>query len=218
MTVRTKTSQHVPTAEQFRAYQAMYDYFNAVLFLGSLSPVLLNFSRAGRAYGFFAPERWESADARTHEISLNPHHLLTRPAIETTSTLVHEMVHLWQWEQGKTSRRGYHNQEWAEKMQAVGLMPSDTGLPGGRLTGQRMTHYIIDSGPFSLAFAEMPSEHLLPWQALPDPQTAAGGAKKGAMSRNKAVYSCPNGHGKVWGKPELDIRCGICGRRYEDEA
>ena len=38
--------------------------------------------------------------------------------------------------------------EWAKKMEAIGLMPSKTGLPGGEKTGQKMTHYIIPDGLF----------------------------------------------------------------------
>lgn len=43
-------------------------------------------------------------------------------------TIVHEMVHLWQYEFGKPSHRTYHNKE-ADKM-AIGLMPSNTDLGG----------------------------------------------------------------------------------------
>jgi hypothetical protein len=37
-------------------------------------------------------------------------------------------------------------------MERIGLMPSATGAPGGRRTGQRMTHYIIRGGLFDRAF------------------------------------------------------------------
>ena len=32
-------------------------------------------------------------------------------------------------------------------MRAVGLIPSDTGAPGGRQVGQRVSHYIEEGGP-----------------------------------------------------------------------
>jgi hypothetical protein len=50
---------------------------------------------APRQGGFFAPERWEKGNAVKHEISLNPSHLRSRKPIEVASTLVHEMVHLF---------------------------------------------------------------------------------------------------------------------------
>jgi hypothetical protein len=34
-------------------------------------------------------------------------------------------------------RRNYHNKEWAAKMIALGLMPSSTGMVGGKITGAR---------------------------------------------------------------------------------
>ena len=68
-----------PTREQFGAYQAMYDFFNRELFGSELRRVLLNFSRMKHTLGFFAPGRWESDSAVTHEISLNPAYL-SRPA------------------------------------------------------------------------------------------------------------------------------------------
>jgi predicted SprT family Zn-dependent metalloprotease len=54
------------------------------------------------------------------------------------STLVHEMAHQEQEEQGKPSRSGYHNKEWGTFMQQVGLQPSNTGKTGGKVTGQRV--------------------------------------------------------------------------------
>ena len=56
---------------------------------------------------------------------------------QTLSTLVHEMTHLQQQHFGKPSRSGYHNKEWGLLMRAVGLIPSSTGEPGGKETGQR---------------------------------------------------------------------------------
>lgn len=204
----------------------MYDYFNRELYKGSLPPVILNFSRLARTYGFFAPERWNKGEARTHEISLNPSHLKTRPMRETASTLVHEMAHLWQHVHGTPSRRGYHNREWADKMIEIGLQPSDTGAPGGREVGQHMTHYIIDGGPFDRAFKSMPKQYLLPWQAIPEPEdrrkppggpSGPSGGPAGGPSvspKNKIKYSCPNEHGNVWGKPDLSLICGICHAVY----
>ncbi len=203
-----------PTPAQFGAYSGMFDYFNQRLFGGSLPSVLLNFSRLNRAYGFFAPERWAgNGQQRAHEISLNPQHIKTRSPEEVASTLVHEMVHLWQHEQGQPSRTGYHNREWATKMLEVGLVPSDTGQPGGKQTGQHMTHYIDPKGAFACAWSSMPGELWLPWAGIPE-----GERRRTPRTPSKFAYECPKGHGKVWGKPGLDLNCGVCGKRYRSEA
>ena len=60
-----------PTADQFGAYRAAFDYFNERLFAGALPRCLLNFSRKSkRTRGFFAPHRWEGDGGRTHDARL----------------------------------------------------------------------------------------------------------------------------------------------------
>jgi hypothetical protein len=70
------------------------------------------------------------------------------------------MVHLEQHHFGKASRNGYHNKQWAAWMERIGLMPSNTGEPGGKRTGQRMSHYILPDGAFARAFKARTFEDL----------------------------------------------------------
>jgi hypothetical protein len=72
-----------------------------------------------------------------------------------SAPLVHEMAHVWQHAHGKRTRNGYHNKEWAAKMDELGQLPSDTGQPGGKRTGQKCSHYIAKVGPFAIACAEL---------------------------------------------------------------
>src|SRR6202035_5934647 len=74
---------------------------------------------------------------------------------ENLSTLVHEMVHLWQFHHGKAGRGGYHNREFSQKMFEIGLITSDTGAPAGKRTGTRMSHYVAVNGPFHRACCEL---------------------------------------------------------------
>jgi hypothetical protein len=203
------STKHTPTSEQFTAFQKQFDYFNRMLFGKQLPAVLLNFSRKANTYGFFAPDRWTNADGtKTHEISLNPAYLAERAPEATSSTIVHEMVHLWQHEAGTPSRRGYHNEQWAVRMRQSGLMPSSTGQPGGEWVGYAVSHYIIEGGAFEAAFHAMPKEYAFPWQSW-EPTTRAGKKK---VERNKVKYTCPTCNINAWGKPGLHLICG------EDEA
>jgi hypothetical protein len=200
-----------PTRTQFDAYSLAYAYFNRNLFGGKLPNCILNFSRKAGSAGFFAPHRWtrRNGSESTHEISLNPD-VLELPPIETMQTLVHEMVHLWQQEFGLPSRRTYHNTEWAEKMQDIGLMPSETGQPGGKKTGQKMCTYVVDGGPFAKAFESMPEKALLPWLARPfAPRPQSGGQKRDQMR-----YQCPECKAIVRGKDGLNIMCGDCNEAF----
>lgn len=203
-----------PTRAQFTAYERMFEYFNRALFANTLPACLLNFSRKARTYGFFAPQRWQGRSEEVrHEISLNPSTLRSRQPIEVASTLVHETVHLWQQDLGRPSRRGYHNAEWASKMDEVGLVPSSTPAPGGARVGQLVSHYIADAGRFAEAFAAMPAEYLLPW-SCEEPQEGRG---KTTRSRNKLKYTCPGCATNVWGKPGLDILCADCDEPFVEE-
>jgi len=226
-----------PTDEQFKKYQELYDYFNRKLFEGKLQPILLNFSRKANSCGFFAFGRWKKDNAKTHEISINPVYMAAAPFRDICQTLVHEMCHLWQFTYGKPSRAAYHNKQWADKMESVGLMPSDTGEPGGAKVGQSIADYVIDGGRFEDVFRSMPENMRLPWQSLEiqkvivSPVGGGGdlnneegkedeegdGEEKGSSSGKKIKYTCPTTDCKlnVWGKPGINVKCGECGQRLQ---
>jgi predicted SprT family Zn-dependent metalloprotease len=218
-----------PTEEQFLALNEAYRYFNRELFAGTLPGCILNFANKKNTHGYMAPQRWrrveDTGNYSTHEISLTAMTLYREPVL-VFSTLVHEQTHLWQWEFGKPSRSGYHNQEWADKMKEVGLMPSHTGKPGGKQTGQHMTHYILPGGKYELAFQAMPPEYALPFtcreadirryllsgKKIPGSTAANGGNTVTTLSKVK--YTCPGCKANVWGKPKLNLVCGDCGGNY----
>jgi hypothetical protein len=103
---------------------------------------LITLNRHPAARGYFSADRFNhrNSDQTRDEIALNPDTFIDRTDLEILSTLVREQVHLWQHHFGQASRNRYHNTEWATKIEAIGLMPSDTGKPGGKRTGQRVTH------------------------------------------------------------------------------
>jgi predicted SprT family Zn-dependent metalloprotease len=199
------------TKAQFNLFDRLFDYYNKELFNGKLNDCMINMSRLKGASGFFIPKRWNGAIEKKldiHEISLNPEYL-DRMDVDWQSTLVHEMVHLWQHDYGKTSRNGYHNRQWALKMEEIGLIPSSTGQPGGKKTGQRMTHYIAVDGLFINAFNRLIKKQL---KYTPLPISKESKSAHGTMSKIK--YECPCGN-KVWGKPELHIICAVCNKSFE---
>ncbi len=199
-----------PTRNQFDAYRMAFDHFNRALFDGELPHCLLNFSRLAKSAGFFAAHRWINHERgeTAHEISLNPD-VLDLPPIEIMQTLVHEMCHLWQHEFGTPSRRTYHNREWAAKMESIGLMPSSTGQPGGSKTGQKMGDYVIEFGPFQMAFTDMPEKALLPWTSDSLERPRVGGQRRDQMK-----YQCPQCKTIMRGKAGVNIVCGDCGLRF----
>ena len=91
-------------------------------------------------------------------------------------------------------------------MSYLGLMCSDTFKPGGKTTGQRMGHYIIEGGRFEQAYLAMPKEYLLPFTSFTSPQKQTAIA----INKNKIKYECTTCYTTVWGKPNLHVVCGEC--------
>jgi predicted SprT family Zn-dependent metalloprotease len=208
-----------PTEAQFKAFQAMYDYFNERLFEGKLPACLLNLSRANKAMGFFAPNRWKDAHEEEvagqeikmmHEISLNPDHLASGK-MEAADTLVHEMAHLQRHITGKPPRGGYHDKQWAEMMLKVGLQPFNVKNPE-IMTGQGVSDRPIPGGAFEKAWEEMPKEFLLPFVHI-----RMMDKEKKPKKQSKLKYTCPECEANVWGKPGLLILCGECNCKFKEE-
>lgn len=136
---------------------ALFDYFNTELFEGRLPRALITLQRKKDAGGYYWHQKFRKAEGgRIDEIAMNPS-LFGRSTIAfLASILVHEMVHMEQAYFGKPGKNGFHNAEWGQMMKRVGLNPSNTGRPGGRQTGTRMSHYVIKGGAFERAAARHP--------------------------------------------------------------
>ena len=186
-----------PTAQNYAELQRAYDHFNQALFSGSLPACLITLQREKRTCGYFSHQRFADLDGRTtDEIALNPAYFAVVPLVETMQTLVHEMAHLWQSHFGTPGRGRYHNGEWADKMESIGLMPSSTGRPGGKRTGDCMADYAIEGGRFLLACADLVTRDFrLSWyDRFPaEEHVAVGQASEGMqLSANVGGGSTPS--------------------------
>lgn len=258
-------SNIAPTQQTYSELQQAYDHFNDD---GALPHFLITLQREKRTVGYFSAARFASLEGHTtDEIAINPSYFAVVPIVETMQTIVHEMAHLWQEHFGKPGRGRYHNEEWAAKMESIGLMPSSTGQPGGKRTGDMMADYPIGGGRFLKAcdslltsdfslswYDRFPSdEHLRFGEAsvtaqmqgvqgtsapIKENPALAGAVHPGGSSRpplapdgtaapvavgaepaqnksNRMKYTC-SGCQKfsVWGKPDLNIVCGECGKKF----
>ena len=114
-----------PTQELYNSMQIVFDHFNQALFNNELPQVIITMQRKKNTCGYFVASKWVTkSDDTAHEIAINPEIIGQTALLEYFQTLAHEMAHLWQEEFGKPSRRSYHNKEWANKMEAIGLMPT----------------------------------------------------------------------------------------------
>lgn len=199
---RTREKQETPTELFCREMTEAFDFFNRELFGGELPPVLITLQRRRSAYGYYSESRFadEGKAGFADEIAMNPDHFARDPE-KTFSTLVHEMCHLWQAKFGKPGKWNYHNKQFANKMEEVGLVCSQTGKPGGPRTGKGMTHYIEPGGRFQAAFRR--SDLAITWRDRFGPS--------GAHPRSKVKYTCPRCGCSAWGSNSLHIACVPCG-------
>jgi predicted SprT family Zn-dependent metalloprotease len=209
-----------PTLLQFTALQQAYDFYNQELFFPIfteiLSPVMLslNDNHRRRYVGYYAFDKYKDEQGNILSlINLTPEYL-NQPFMEVMSTLVHEMCHHYQYTLGvkKGRRTPYHDKEFAGIMERVGLICSSTGKPDGKKTGIGMSHYLLDGGMFERLTQNAP-------ETLKSPFTLNNNffirendsnEEKVKIQKQKIKYECSKCNAKVWGKPNLEIRCIPC--------
>jgi len=203
----------------YATLQAAFDHFNRDLFEGGLPQVLLAFKQGRRHKGkyrrsFFRGETFESRTGKhlVDEIALNPITFEGRTDEEILSTLAHEMVHLWQTRFGKPGPEGYHNREWVRKMLMIGLCPTDTGLPGGKQTGPKMEHVVVEDGAFQKSARSFLPHHSLGWQS---PALAVAPPRQVRLTTPKSTpaptLTCPKcGQSTVVEGTQHRLKCGYC--------
>jgi hypothetical protein len=204
-----------PTSETYNSLEEAYNFYNRELFQDRLPACLLTLQRKSkRTYGYFSPSRFEDdIERNSDELAMNPMHFKSRDIDAVLATLVHEMTHVEQEHFGKPSRNGYHNKEWGTLMLAVGLHPSNTGQPGGKMTGQQMTHYVIAGGAFERATRRLIARGFkLKWgEAGPKDKDAGGDPNEPEKEKsNRVRFGCAGCKAKAWGKPSLKLICGKC--------
>ena len=228
-----------PTHDTYTELQQAYDFYNAELFDNVLPKCLLTLQREKKTYGYFSPERFIRIEdgVKVDELAMNPAYFAITPIGEVMQTLVHEMVHAWQKHHGKPGRRSYHNKEWGGKMEAIGLMPSSTGKPGGKKTGESVADYPIEGGRFLEVTERLLKTFKLSWtdrfparhvnaetleNAITGGMLAAlgqdGAESQAPTKQTRTKYTCPVCETTVWGKANLKLMCGECGFAYEANA
>ena len=101
----------------------------------------------------------------------------------------------------------------------LGLRPSHTGRPDGRMTGQQMDHYVMPGGRFELAaeklrtmLPEITWFDVHPAQLLPKGLAGSDLVAPVGLSGRRTVYRCPNPDCRdhASGNSTLILICGKC--------
>lgn len=130
----------------------LFDLLNAEFFESVLSRPTITIQSTPKAYGHFSlrEDTWISKHGGTHEINIGAG-TLARPIEEVAATLLHEMVHYYNYEMGiQDCSRGntYHNRRFKEAAEAHGLIVSHSDKYGWSHTspGDALLEFVLDNG------------------------------------------------------------------------
>lgn len=109
-----------------------FDHFNAALLNGGLdeTPIIAVMPRGRRAaYGWFCSEKWKDKGTKRPEINISAEYL-NRPIENVFGTLIHEMAHMYNAQEGikDCNAAQYHNKHFKAVAEQMGLVV--TRVPG----------------------------------------------------------------------------------------
>lgn len=130
----------------------IFDLLNDAYFESALSRPTITIQSTPRAYGHFSlrGDTWLSKNGATHEINIGAG-TLSRPIEEVTATLLHEMVHYYNYENGiQDCSRGntYHNRRFKECAESHGLCVTRSDKYGWSHTtpSDDLLMFVMDNG------------------------------------------------------------------------
>ena len=130
----------------------VFDLLNAEFFENALSRPTITIQSTPRAYGHFSlrEDTWVSKLGGTHEINIGAG-TLARPIEEVAATLLHEMVHYYNYERGvQDCSRGntYHNKRFKAAAEAHGLTVTHSDKYGWSHTApaEELLDFILENG------------------------------------------------------------------------
>lgn len=130
----------------------IFDLLNARYFENTLSRPTITIQSTPKAYGHFSlrEDTWVSKIGGTHEINIGAG-TLSRPIENVVATLLHEMVHYYNYERGvQDCSRGntYHNRKFKEAAEARGLVVERSERYGWSRTSpsETLIDFVLDNG------------------------------------------------------------------------
>lgn len=127
-------------AEMQAALQAAFNAINRDFYGGELEKVIITVKEGKKkaAFGWIeTAKNWKQNGIDRHEINISADYIGERTVAQTITTLMHEMVHLYNLQNGikDTTRSGlYHNKKFKETAEAHGLKVEQASDIGWSLT------------------------------------------------------------------------------------
>jgi len=185
--------------ENLTALNRAFDYLNEKFFENALSKsvITIQADTKARAYGWFTCyDAWRNTDEnKSTEINISANYL-DRPANETIATLLHEMCHLYAYQNKiqDTSRSGtYHNTRFKDIAESHGLTVAKADKYGWTIT----------------KLTEQTKEIVEPILTLLTLKRILPSMEKGKTSSTRK-YICPICKMTVRATKAVNIICGDC--------
>ncbi len=199
-------------SEIVKKTEDMFDLFNAHFYSNELTrPAITVSPDGGRgSYGWCSVyEIWNAEDEKYREINLCAEYL-DRPMNEVCATLLHEMAHLYNLQNGiqDVSNNGYyHNMKFKATAEAHGLHIEKHPRYGWTVTTVTPETEAWLRGALG--------EDGIRASRLPEESGGKGGSKK---SINRSIkYVCPECGTIIRATREVNVVCGDCGVPFERE-
>lgn len=193
----------------------VFDLLNAAFFESALSRPTITIQSTPRAYGHFSlrEDTWISKLGKTHEINIGAG-TLARPIEEVAATLLHEMVHYYNFVNGvqDCSRNGtYHNRKFKKAAEARGLIVQHSEKYGWSHTSpsDELLEFVLDNDLTDILINRNEFSSFQITGTGPHSGTPIGTTVPKKSSSRK--YICPCCGMSVRATKEVNIACLDCG-------
>jgi len=192
----------------------VFDLLNERFFENALTRPTITIQSTPRAYGHFSlkEDTWVSKLGGTHELNIGAG-TLARPIEDVASTLLHEMVHFYCYENGiKDTSRGYtyYNKRFKAVAESHGLIVEHHDKYGWSIThpSDKLLDFVLETGLTDiLIFRNEYSGISISGTGSHSPNKDGSIAPKKSSSRK---YICPCCKNSVRATKTVNIACLDC--------
>ena len=193
--------------------EKMYRQLNADKFNNELDEPIITIMSTPSAYGHVTCGKvWRSKDTSRYELNIGAG-TLDRPIENVVSTLLHEMVHIYNLQHDiQDCSRGntYHNKRFKEKAESVGLVIEYDKRIGWSVTSpsESLIEYICTQGWEDILMNRQESIRIRTGGGKATDGDSEGAPSKKPSSTRK--YQCPCCGMSVRATKTVNILCGDC--------
>ncbi len=212
----------IKTSRTVGYLEKIFRQLNTDFFCNELDVPVITIQNTPRVYGHVTCARvWRCKDTDCFELNIGAG-TLSRPIENVVSTMLHEMVHIYNLMHGiQDCSRGntYHNKRFKEKAESVGLVIAYDPRIGWSLTSpsERLIDYVIDQGWSDILMNRGVSlfSNLNPGGGTSSGGTSSGSTSSGRKPSSTRKYQCRCCGMSVRATKDVRIICADCGKLLE---